>query len=73
MAQGGITNRQLRKIHAMADAGKPIGFVNLKLVIMNNKNAHTGKYYTEKEADNIAGFINKTYKHKYAGHPSESK
>lgn len=64
MHYGGLNAQQLKKIHAMANDGKPISVDRIKILIMNNKDVKTGKYYSEKEASSIADFIDKTYKSK---------
>ena len=57
MPRGGISKRQLKAIYAKLKKGNHVGFENMKIYLMNERNEQTGEYFTADEANNIAGSI----------------
>lgn len=63
MAKGGISDRQLRAIHAKLKNHEHVGFDRMKIYLMNERDDKTGKFFTENEAKEIAGSIYQKQRH----------
>lgn len=61
--RGHVSPKELKAIMTKLHKHKHIGFDKMKIVLMNEMNHKTGRYYTEDEASAIAGSIFQKQKH----------
>lgn len=55
--RGGVSQKQMRAIMAKLHAHKHVGFDKMKIYLMNQRNPRTNQYFTQKEAEEVAGSI----------------
>lgn len=62
--RGGVNQKQMKAIMAKLHANKHVGFERMKIYLMNQTNPRTNRYFTQKEAEEVAVSIYQKQIHK---------